>query len=202
MGKIKSQTIKNSWHNILTTIDLKENNKKKENQEHFEIKNAVLKLPGCEEATDNCVEEWLYGDEEITDDETEKIIYHAEGTAALDIALRYIEQQPDALPHNQGRPKGGANGATAQGPAPDFAKFIKKFFILFKSSFNQLLYGKRHKILIIFLKRNILQFFSGFENFLQRSVKKVIGGSSGLESNNSLCYLEAHVFPIPAQSKR
>ncbi|GBM62098.1 hypothetical protein AVEN_49334-1 [Araneus ventricosus] len=44
-------------------------------------------------------------EEEIdeTDDlnyETEKIISHAEGTAALDIALRYIEQQPDALPHN------------------------------------------------------------------------------------------------------
>ncbi|GBM99810.1 hypothetical protein AVEN_247325-1 [Araneus ventricosus] len=32
--------------------------------------------------------------------ETEKIISHTEGTAALDVALRYIEQQPDALPHN------------------------------------------------------------------------------------------------------
>ncbi|GBN17175.1 hypothetical protein AVEN_242680-1 [Araneus ventricosus] len=64
--------------------------------------------------TDNCVEEWLYGDqeEEITDDaiihmnteeeeidetedlndETDKIISHAEATAALDVALRYIEQ--------------------------------------------------------------------------------------------------------------
>lgn len=122
--KIKPETIKNSWHDILTTKDLKENMKKekKENQVHFEIKNTVLKLPGCEEVTDNCVEEWLYGDEEeeITDDaiirtiteeeeidetedsndEKEKIISHAEGTAALDVALRYMEQQPDALPHN------------------------------------------------------------------------------------------------------
>ncbi|GBM98418.1 hypothetical protein AVEN_3745-1 [Araneus ventricosus] len=32
--------------------------------------------------------------------ETEKIISHAEGTAALDVALRYIEQQPDAFPDN------------------------------------------------------------------------------------------------------
>ncbi|GBM46409.1 hypothetical protein AVEN_160998-1 [Araneus ventricosus] len=32
--------------------------------------------------------------------ETETIISHAEGTAALDVALRYIEQQPDAFPHN------------------------------------------------------------------------------------------------------
>ncbi|GBL80414.1 hypothetical protein AVEN_92311-1 [Araneus ventricosus] len=37
-------------------------------------------------------------EEEI--DEIEKIISHAEGTAALDVALRYIEQRPDALPHN------------------------------------------------------------------------------------------------------
>ncbi|GBM05416.1 hypothetical protein AVEN_94720-1 [Araneus ventricosus] len=108
----------------MTTKDPKDNNKKKkkENQGHFEIKNTVLKLPGCTEVTDNCVEEWLYGDEEeeITDnaiirifteeeetdetenlnDETDNIISHAEGTAALDVALRYIEQQPDALLHN------------------------------------------------------------------------------------------------------
>ncbi|GBN40031.1 hypothetical protein AVEN_238501-1 [Araneus ventricosus] len=32
--------------------------------------------------------------------ETEKITSHAEGTAALDVALRYTEQQPDDLPHN------------------------------------------------------------------------------------------------------
>ncbi|GBM15882.1 hypothetical protein AVEN_258427-1 [Araneus ventricosus] len=32
--------------------------------------------------------------------EEEEIISHAEGTAALDAALRYIEQLPDALPHN------------------------------------------------------------------------------------------------------
>ena len=37
---------------------------------------------------------------EDLNDETEKIISHAEGTAALDVALRYIEQQPDALPHD------------------------------------------------------------------------------------------------------
>ncbi|GBN19951.1 hypothetical protein AVEN_205409-1 [Araneus ventricosus] len=78
------------------------------------IKSTVLKLSGCEKLTDDCVEEWLYGDqeEEITDDaiihmiteeevidetedlndETDKIISLAEGTAALDVALRYIEQ--------------------------------------------------------------------------------------------------------------
>ncbi|GBO07479.1 hypothetical protein AVEN_192658-1 [Araneus ventricosus] len=32
--------------------------------------------------------------------ETEKIISHAGSTAALDIAVRYIEQQPNAFPHN------------------------------------------------------------------------------------------------------
>ncbi|GBN12043.1 hypothetical protein AVEN_149947-1 [Araneus ventricosus] len=37
---------------------------------------------------------------EDLNDETEKIILHAEGTAALDVALRYNKQQPDALPHN------------------------------------------------------------------------------------------------------
>ncbi|GBL73751.1 hypothetical protein AVEN_230730-1 [Araneus ventricosus] len=68
---------------------------------------------GCEEVTDNCVKEWLYGDEEeeITDDaiirmitkeeidetedlndETEKIILHAEGMTAFDVALHYIKQ--------------------------------------------------------------------------------------------------------------
>ncbi|GBM82591.1 hypothetical protein AVEN_201870-1 [Araneus ventricosus] len=31
--------------------------------------------------------------------ETEKIISYAEGTVALYVALRYIEQQPDPLPH-------------------------------------------------------------------------------------------------------
>ncbi|GBN84548.1 hypothetical protein AVEN_8716-1 [Araneus ventricosus] len=119
--KIKPETIKNSWHNILTTKDIKDNNKKKENQDHFEIKYTVLKLSGCEEATDNCIKEWLYGDEEeeITDDaiscmiteeeidetedlndEREKIISHAEDMAVLDVVLRYIEQQPDALSHN------------------------------------------------------------------------------------------------------
>ncbi|GBM55292.1 hypothetical protein AVEN_272361-1 [Araneus ventricosus] len=82
----------------------------------------LLKLSGCERLTDNYVEEWLYGDqeEEIADDaiihviteeeeidetedlnnETDKIISHAEGTAALDVVLLYIEQQPDALTHN------------------------------------------------------------------------------------------------------
>ncbi|GBM16960.1 hypothetical protein AVEN_267344-1 [Araneus ventricosus] len=110
--KIKPETIKNSWHNILTTKDLKHNNKKKKNQEHFEIKNTVLQLLGSEMIKDNCVEELLYGDEEeeITDDaiicmitkeeidETEKIISHAKGTTELDVVLHYIEQQPDALP--------------------------------------------------------------------------------------------------------
>ncbi|GBN40854.1 hypothetical protein AVEN_204107-1 [Araneus ventricosus] len=38
-GKIKPET-KNSWNNILTTKDFKDNNKKKENQEHFEIKSS------------------------------------------------------------------------------------------------------------------------------------------------------------------
>lgn len=76
----------------------------------------------CEKVTDNCIEEWLYGDEgeEINDDaiiciiaeekkidetadlndETEKIILHAEGTTVLDVALCYIEQQSDVLPYD------------------------------------------------------------------------------------------------------
>ncbi|GBM12123.1 hypothetical protein AVEN_39463-1 [Araneus ventricosus] len=37
---------------------------------------------------------------------------------------------------HQGRPEGGANGATSQGPALDSAKFIKRFFILFKKFFQ------------------------------------------------------------------
>ncbi|GBN28485.1 hypothetical protein AVEN_57723-1 [Araneus ventricosus] len=37
---------------------------------------------------------------EDLNDETEKIISHAEGTATSDVALRYTEQQPDAFPHN------------------------------------------------------------------------------------------------------
>ncbi|GBM69582.1 hypothetical protein AVEN_261648-1 [Araneus ventricosus] len=48
----------------------------------------------------------MIAEEEEIDDtedlnyETEKTISHAEGTAALHVALRYTEQQPDALPHN------------------------------------------------------------------------------------------------------
>ncbi|GBM24285.1 hypothetical protein AVEN_158851-1 [Araneus ventricosus] len=37
---------------------------------------------------------------EDLNDETEKIISHAEDTAALDVTLRYIEQQPNSLPNN------------------------------------------------------------------------------------------------------
>ncbi|GBN17539.1 hypothetical protein AVEN_17862-1 [Araneus ventricosus] len=37
---------------------------------------------------------------EDLNDEIEKIISLAEGTAALDVALRYTEQQLDALPRN------------------------------------------------------------------------------------------------------
>lgn len=68
-----------------------------------------------------CVKKWIYGDEreEIIDDaimhmiteeeihetedlngETEEIISHAESTATLNVALRYIEQQSHALLHD------------------------------------------------------------------------------------------------------
>lgn len=42
-----------------------------ENQEYF-----LIKITDCEEVTDNCVKEWLYGDEknEITDDKMIRMI--------------------------------------------------------------------------------------------------------------------------------
>lgn len=114
---VKPETIKNSWNNILTDKDLVQN-KKEETAENAELRNEVLKLPGCENANDSFnFDEWVYGDEEeeITDDEIMRLvteeeveevediapetvnkISHSDGTSALDIALRYIEQQSDA----------------------------------------------------------------------------------------------------------
>ncbi|GFV73681.1 uncharacterized protein TNCV_5046751 [Trichonephila clavipes] len=84
----------------------------------------VQTIPGCEEAGERDINKWVEEDgetaefltdddiaaavtqepmeEEGSDDETQcdkkDVVPHADGAAALDLALRYLEQQPDTTP--------------------------------------------------------------------------------------------------------
>ncbi|GFS74310.1 guanylate cyclase 32E [Trichonephila clavipes] len=84
----------------------------------------VQTIPGCEEAGERDINKWMEGDgepakfltdddiaaavtqepmeEEGSDDETQcdkkDVVPHADGAAALDLALCYLEQQPDTTP--------------------------------------------------------------------------------------------------------
>lgn len=114
---IKTETLKKSWNKILK----KENNSCNTTDEHdLVLARLIRKLPGREQSNENDVSEWLNSDEqfEVTDDsivemlneaaeensdedvtaETVPVMTHAEGLAALDTALRYVEQQAEATP--------------------------------------------------------------------------------------------------------
>lgn len=126
---VKSETLKKSWRKLLQK-NFDENNKNEKNEdsdtpsqenENEQLLDLVRQLPGCEDANDNEVEEWLNQDDqyELTDnaivecvigetrdssDEGEEEeggvakVTHVDGTAALELALRYVEQQSTATP--------------------------------------------------------------------------------------------------------
>lgn len=112
--EVKAETLKKSWNNILKVDD----NRNSIDEDDLPLQNLITKLPGCENASDNDVSEWMNSDDqfEVTDGsivemlnesaedssdedistETVPVVSHTEGLAALDAALRYIEQQPEA----------------------------------------------------------------------------------------------------------
>lgn len=116
--EVKADTINRSWNKILK----KEPSTSQENDSDDDLPLAELvkKLPGCENTEVSEVAEWLQNDEqneiteeaivemicngaEVSDDEdscaeTVTVVTHTEGLAALETALLYVEQQPEATP--------------------------------------------------------------------------------------------------------
>lgn len=120
-SEIKIETLKNSWKKIIsseqTDVTVYE-----DRPTDNELTTLVQKIPGCENSTEQEIQEWLDSDEkeEITDDEIIKMVdhqatsnadsgeedegnqqqkvTHSDGLMFLENALRYVEQQPEVTP--------------------------------------------------------------------------------------------------------
>ncbi|GFV62728.1 tigger transposable element-derived protein 2 [Trichonephila clavipes] len=118
---VTDQTLIKSWKKLWPTLEYAENQ-----PENYvtSLLQLVQTIPGCEEAGERDINkrmeedgetaEFLTDDdiaaavtqepmeEEGSDDETQcdkkDVVPHADGAAALDLALRYLEQQPDTTP--------------------------------------------------------------------------------------------------------
>jgi len=118
---VTDKTLIKSWKKLWPTLQFEEDEPENDVTNLLQL---VQRIPGCEEARETDVNEWMAEDgetaefltdddiaaavsqepmeEEGSDDETqcdkEDVVPHADGAAALDLALRYLEQQPDTTP--------------------------------------------------------------------------------------------------------
>lgn len=116
-NEVKQETLNKSWNKILKTPEETENDS--DDEDNLPLSHLIRKLPGCENSNETEVTDWINNDEqhEITDaaiiemvnepaeeneeDETEgtvtvPVMTHSEGLAALEAAMCYVEQQPEA----------------------------------------------------------------------------------------------------------
>ncbi|GFV96259.1 jerky protein homolog-like [Trichonephila clavipes] len=118
---VTDQTLIKSWKKLWPTLEYAENQPENDVTSLLQL---VQTIPGCEEAGERDINKWMEEDgetaefltdddiaaavtqepmeEEGSDDETQcdtkDVVPHADGAAALDLALRYLEQQPDTTP--------------------------------------------------------------------------------------------------------
>lgn len=120
-NEIKPETISKSWRKILQeTPEVRPDAPTDvyEDEDDVPLSNLIRRLPGCEMAQHDAISEWMNEDEqlEVTDEtivdmvnntqqcedenETEAVplMTHTEGYTALEAAMRYVEQQPEATP--------------------------------------------------------------------------------------------------------
>lgn len=120
---ITPETVAKCWHLLLQNYDKCTTKSDDEDEDNMPLVRLIRKLPGCENADTQEINEWLASDEqsEVTDeniiemvneektyhkedDEEETSsqengkISHGEGVASLEAALRYVEQQEEATP--------------------------------------------------------------------------------------------------------
>lgn len=112
---VQRLTLERSWAKILCS-----NNQSDEIADDVDLHSIMEQIPGCENVERNDTEEWVHGDdceEELTDDEIGQlvnsgeeiaddiedgeaeespVISHEEGLNALELALKYIEEQPES----------------------------------------------------------------------------------------------------------
>ncbi|GFV63609.1 tigger transposable element-derived protein 2 [Trichonephila clavipes] len=118
---VTDQTLIKFWKKLWPTLEYAENQPENDVTSLLQL---VQTIPGCEEAGERDINEWMEEDgetaefltdddiaaavtqepmeEEGSDDETQcdkkDVVPHADGAAALDLVLRYLEQQPDTTP--------------------------------------------------------------------------------------------------------
>lgn len=119
---VSDQVIRKSWKKLWTSLQFKDTPAGQDNEGH--LLKLVQAIPGCEEAAEEDVAEWMAADgapvENLTDEEIVaavtqeqaemncsdgsddepvcELVPHADAAAALDVALRYLEQQSTATP--------------------------------------------------------------------------------------------------------
>ncbi|GFW57037.1 jerky protein homolog-like [Trichonephila clavipes] len=118
---VTDQTLIKFWKKLWPILEYADNQPE---NDVTSLLQQVQTIPGCEEAGERDINKWIEEDGETTefltdddiaaavtqepmeeegsDDETQcdtkDVVPHADGAAALDLALRYLEQQPDTTP--------------------------------------------------------------------------------------------------------
>lgn len=118
---IKPETIAKCWHSLLQNFQKCTN--AGEDEDDIPLVRLIKKLPGCENADTQEIDNWLALDEqfEVADEDVIEMVKdektahkeddeegtssqenakigHGEGVTALEAALRYVEQQEEATP--------------------------------------------------------------------------------------------------------
>nr|XP_042911148.1 jerky protein homolog-like [Parasteatoda tepidariorum] len=118
--EVQPTTVIKSWTKFLPELVTPIEKINDDDSETIALKDLMKKLPGCENSNAVNLNEWLNSDDkleitdssiiEMTEDEeeyeteindsslSEKKISHSEGSAALELALKYVEQQTEATP--------------------------------------------------------------------------------------------------------
>lgn len=118
---VSEQTLRKSWKKIWPTLTYEETVQENNDTEH--VINLLKKVPGCEDVCEADVTEWAaadgYSHGDLTDDDIvtavtqqtpeqndsdddanndDQLVSHEDATAAFELGLRYIEQQPTSTP--------------------------------------------------------------------------------------------------------
>lgn len=115
--EVRADTVNKSWNKILKKGPTE--SEQDDPDDNLPLAELIKKLPGCENTDISEVTEWLNSDEqqevtdtaivemlseptEVSDDEDScadvPMMSHSDGLTALEAALRYVEEQPEATP--------------------------------------------------------------------------------------------------------
>lgn len=123
---ISENTLRKSWRKLWTSLEFQDNQPVVGNEEE-NLLQMIRTIPGCEEDSEGDVAEWMAADgacvENLTDadlvaavtqdqedvdccdasdnepeSDNGELVPHSDAAGALDLALRYLEQQPTATP--------------------------------------------------------------------------------------------------------